>query len=217
MDSLLNEIVKRPNLSSIVKELQEMLEEEKKLRREFYNTITEDDKVEFINGEVIMHSPVRRIHGMTMIYLVKLISTFVDEYNLGETDAEKRMIELSRNSYEPDIVFFKKEKTRHFKDDQMLFPAPDLIIEILSPGTEKIDRGIKYEDYALHGVEEYWIVDPKRKTIEQYLLKRGKYILEFMGANGVITSKVLKGFSMNTKAAFNKKENIKALQELMKN
>jgi Uma2 family endonuclease len=52
----------------------------------------------------------------------------------------------------------------------MLFPAPDFVVEILSKGTARKDKGIKKEDYALHGVKEYWIIDPIKQTIEQYLL-----------------------------------------------
>jgi Uma2 family endonuclease len=125
------------------------------------------------------------------------------------------MVHLTRNSYEPDIVFFRKERARNFKAAQMLFPAPDLAVEILSPSTEKNDRGIKFDDYATHNVTEYWIINPAQKTIEQYLLQNNKYQLEFKGKNGIIASKAVKGFSINAKAVFNKAENIKALRELM--
>ena len=42
----------------------------------------------------------------------------------------------------------------------MLFPAPDFAVEVLSPSTQKNNRGIKFDDYALHNVSEYWIIDP---------------------------------------------------------
>ncbi|MFP5041881.1 Uma2 family endonuclease [Parasediminibacterium sp. JCM 36343] len=205
----------KPNLKFLVQELNQMILEEDKLRNDFYNIITEDDKAEFINGEVIMHSPVKRIHGNCMIMLSRLISAYVDLHELGEADAEKRMIALTRNSYEPDIVFFKSGKATQFKDNQMLFPAPDFIAEIISPSTEQNDRGIKFTDYALHGVEEYWLIDPQHQTVEQYLLEKDTYQLEFKGKNGIISSKAIKGFAINAKALFNKKENIAALQAIL--
>lgn len=215
MDSLIQELKQKPNLKMLVNELNQIIKEEKKLRNDFYNIITEDDKAEFINGEVIMHSPVRRDHGNTMVMLITLISTYANKYNIGEADAEKRMIALTRNSYEPDVVFFKKEKARLFKNDQMLFPAPDFIAEITSPSTEKYDRGVKFADYALHGVQEYWIIDANSKTVEQYLLHKDKYLLEFKGKNGELSSKAIKGFKVDVKAIFNKRENLKALQEII--
>ncbi|MCI9457599.1 MAG: Uma2 family endonuclease [Oscillospiraceae bacterium] len=56
--------------------------------------------------------------------------------------------------------------------------APNLIVEILSPGTQKNDRGYKKELYEKNGIEEYWIISPTEKTIEVYLLKNGKYWLD---------------------------------------
>lgn len=80
------------------------------------------------------------------------------------------MITLTRNDYEPDIVFFRSEQAALFQQDQLFFPAPDFVVEILSAKTANKDRGIKKQDYAAHGIWEYWIIDPDRQRIEQYLL-----------------------------------------------
>ena len=215
MEDLMKALKKRPDLKGIVESLQATLEEEGRLRQEFYNTIEEDDKAEFINGEVIMHSPVKLEHADCGRLLLNLLMNYAFKHDLGEAYPEKIMIQLTRNSYEPDIVFFGKEKAKDFKVGQMIFPAPDFIAEILSPSTEKNDRGIKFEDYALHNVTEYWLIDPAKNTIEQYLLQHNKYQLEFKGKNGIITSKAIKGFAINTKAVFNKIENMHALKQLM--
>ena len=55
--------------------------------------------------------------------------------------------------------------------------APDLVIEVLSPGTAKYDRGRKKDVYEQCGVREYWIVSTGDKSVEQYLLQDGKYEL----------------------------------------
>ena len=55
--------------------------------------------------------------------------------------------------------------------DNAIYGAPDLIVEVLSPGTEKRDRGYKKDLYERCGVREYWIVDPVSLTVEVYLLK----------------------------------------------
>ncbi len=215
MDTILMELKQRPNLKSLVQELNQYVQEEEKLRQAFYNQISEEYKAEFINGEIIIHPPARRIHGLIKVNLLVVINVFVDMHELGEGDGEKRMIELTRNSYQPDIVCFLNDKVAHFKDDQMLFPAPDFIVEILSPSTEKNDRGVKFVDYALHGVGEYWVIDPEEKTVEQFILQEGQYALALKAVSGTITSQVIQGFSIPVKAIFDKKENKLALQSIV--
>jgi Uma2 family endonuclease len=137
-------------------------------RANFYSLIKESEKAEYINGEAIFHSPVKLKHSRISANFSGLIYNHLKNKNTGgHLGIEKIMIELTRNSYEPDICFFRKELASTFTDDQMLFPTPDFIVEILSPSTEKIDREIKFMDYAQHGVKEYWIIDPDKETIEQ--------------------------------------------------
>lgn len=56
--------------------------------------------------------------------------------------------------------------------------APNLVVEVLSPGTAKKDRGYKKDLYERTGVREYWIVGPEARSIEVYLLTDGKYVLD---------------------------------------
>ncbi len=59
-----------------------------------------------------------------------------------------------------------------------IYGAPDLVVEVLSLGTKKRDRGYKKDLYEKSGVREYWLVDPDTKTIEVYLLTDGKFHLD---------------------------------------
>ena len=110
----------------------------------------------------------------------------------------------THNSYEPDICFWKKELSDKFTDDQMLFPAPTLVVEILSPSTQKNDRGIKFIDYARHGVEEYWLIDPLKKTFEQYLLDGQVFRLyKKLKNKGQIHAKTITDFNFQLEYIFN--------------
>jgi len=53
--------------------------------------------------------------------------------------------------------------------------APELIVEVISQSTASKDRGAKFKAYEKASVKEYWIVSPKEKSIDQYVLKNGKY------------------------------------------
>ncbi len=88
-------------------------------------------------------------------------------------------------------------------------------MEIVSKSTEKHDRGVKYDDYAAHGVKEYWIMDPSHQTVAQYLLIGKRYDLNFKGKEGEVESKVVKSFRIPVKALFDEKENLETLQKLM--
>ena len=196
------------------------MQEESKRRKAFYNWITEDVKAEFINGQIVIHSPVKRRHWNANDLLSSLLSFYVRIKKLGRIGTEKVMISLTRNDYEPDLVFFSQKKVATFKPDQVLFPAPEFIVEILSPKTAKIDRTTKKEDYALHGISEYWIVDPVKQRVEQYILPEGDrkeyFPAKIIQYGEIIESKAIAGFSINVAAIFDEEINLATLQQLMK-
>ena len=66
-----------------------LLEAEKKRRQQFYKEITDAEKVEFTNGEIVVHSPVMNEHNAVTKQLSRLISTYVDRNDLGETSIGK--------------------------------------------------------------------------------------------------------------------------------
>ncbi len=129
------------------------------------------------------------------------------------------MVALTRNDYEPDLVFFSKERYDTFREDQMLFHAPDFVVEILSKNTAAKDRGVKKIDYAAHGIQEYWIIDPINQVIEQYILflptDRTYSPPKYFGRADEIESRVIKGFSIPVIAIFDEAINLEVLQELM--
>jgi Uma2 family endonuclease len=210
------QILAMPNALIFLADLQTLLEKERAKRLHFYEVIDENKKMEFINGEIIFHSPVMMRHNTTTLLLATLVNTFAELTNQGFVGIEKVMISLTRNDYEPDICYFREEIAKTFSETTMQFPAPDWIVEVLSKSTEKNDRTIKFFDYAAHGVREYWIIDPNAKTIEQYHLKKGQYELVQKVKDGTISCIAMKGFSIPVRAVFYRKENIAALAELTK-
>ena len=204
-----------PRLPFYARQIQAVLKSEDQKRRDFYNQITEDDKAEFINGETIFHSPVKLRHNNASLNLLMLLRAYVMRHDLGLVGHEKIMISLTRNDYEPDICYFNKSKASQFKPDQMRFPAPDFVVEVLSDSTAVNDRGVKFEDYAAHDIAEYWIIDPGEETIEQYRLKNEAYELVVKVKTGQIDSFVIFGFSIPVRAVFDEQENGRALPQLL--
>jgi Uma2 family endonuclease len=215
METLVEQLMRSPRLPSYVQQLQALLLEERKKRELFYDQMSEQQKAEFINGEVIIHSPVKLKHSQASDNLFVLLSSYVKKHGLGLVGHEKLLIALTRNDYEPDICYFSQAKAVKLTADQTKFPAPDLIAEVLSLSTESVDRGVKLEDYAAHGVCEYWIVDPDDETIEQCLLEGEQYRLAVKVKEGIIQSAAVKGFELAVRAVFDSTEHLTALHAIM--
>lgn len=81
-----------------------------------------------------------------------------------------------RRTVQPDLLVVRAERTSIISE-RGVEGAPDLIVEILSPSTEKTDREIKRKLYASEGVGEYWLVDPAARTVEVLTLTRSGYDL----------------------------------------
>lgn len=95
----------------------------------------------------------------------------------------------------------------------MQFPAPDFVAEVLSPSTASNDRGIKYQDYESHGVQEYWIIDPNKQTVEQHILQGDTYELVLKASDGSVKSKAIDGFAIPIKAIFDEDANTDTLKK----
>ena len=214
---VIDQLIREPDFFERLEKLNAAALEEKALRKKFYETITEQVKVEFILGEVLFQSPARLRHVEASDNLFELLSVHAKLNDLGIVRHEKLLISLSRNDYEPDICFFTKERAASFTPGQMQFPAPDFIVEVLSDSTEERDRGIKMNDYAAHGVREYWLVHPEHHTVEVYLPtpEGGKFMPSGKYGSGVIESSVVTGFSIRVTAIFDRATNVLELRRMV--
>src|SRR5262249_21166951 len=135
MTAAVEQLLQSPRLPAFVEELQRVLVEERARRERFYDEINEDTKAEFINGQVVMQSPATYAHVTAVKLLSLLLHTYVERHGLGYIGTEKMLVTLPRNDYEPDICFFGRTKATQLQVDQLKFPAPDFIAEVLSPTT----------------------------------------------------------------------------------
>ncbi len=218
MTDLAAQILESPNAPQIIQQVQAVLNEEQNRRRAFYEWMDEDMKAEFINGEIVVHSPALHKHNVVVLRLGMLLSAFVDTHALGIVTVEKALVELTRNSYEPDICYFGPAKAATIQPDLLYYPAPDLVVEVLSKSTKKNDREIKFEDYATHGVAEYWIIDPTRQTVELFMLDADLEAYALSGLFRVgqtVSSQHLAGFSIPVKAIFDAGANMTTLRAML--
>ena len=107
------------------------------------------------------------------------------------------------NVLQPDVLFFREDR-RHLLDQWSVARIPpDLAVEILSPSTQTRDRRAKKEILQRFRVPEYWIVDPKRNTLEIYVLRDRVYELAIAaGEHETIVSPTLPNLSIETDRVF---------------
>jgi NADH:ubiquinone oxidoreductase subunit C len=115
MDAVLKDILESPRLHDYVNELQQYLLEEDSKRKAFYQNMRDDEKVEFINGEVVYHSPAKYKHTQLVENIASVLTRFVRKNNLGQVLREKALVKLRRNDFEPDVCFFRKEISDAFE------------------------------------------------------------------------------------------------------
>ncbi len=215
LNQLIEPLLRCPLLPVAVEQLVEAIRTETTRRERSYDEMTPEEKVEFIEGEVVLHSPAKNRELDVTTSILQLLDTFVEVNGLGVVQSEKCLCTFPRNDYEPDIVFFGPDKAAGFAPETMKFPVPDFVVEVLSDSAEGGDRGVKFEDYAANGVGEYWIVDTEAEVVEQYILTGEDYELALKSSSGQISSHVISGFCADIVAFFDVDRNLQALQKLL--
>ena len=114
-------------------------------------------------------------HQSVSARLVTFLVTHVEFAGLGRVFAAPVDVELTPDTVvQPDIVVVLSASLDRITPSRII-GAPDLVVEILSPGTAGYDRREKQDAYARAGVGEYWIVDPGAQTVELLTLDQGRY------------------------------------------
>ena len=146
------------------------------LTYEDYCALPDDGKRhEILGGELYMTPSPSVGHQRVAGNLFVALRTFVTDRGTGEVFVAPVDVILERTSVVvPDLLFVGRDRAGIVTDRGVEGP-PDLIVEILSPGTERRDRVEKAQLYARHGVRHYWLVDPDARSLEAFELSGGTY------------------------------------------
>ncbi len=135
-------------------------------------TAGDSNHYELLNGRVVMNPPAGYPHGKVGNRVQVLLGTFASQRGAGEVFDSSQGFELpSGDTVEPDHSFVSKERWTATTPvvGQFLRVVPDLIVEVLSTRTASQDRGEKKAIYERNGVREYWLVDPRARTMLVFL------------------------------------------------
>ncbi|HZH36917.1 MAG TPA: Uma2 family endonuclease [Flavisolibacter sp.] len=156
---------------------------------EVFESLPEGTLCQVINNELIMSPAPSSRHQQILRDIFRQIDKHVLSNQLGEVLFAPVDVYLDEeNVYQPDIVFISNQQIHILQEK--INGAPDLIVEILSPGSDKYDKKEKKAVYERSGVKEYWIVDPHTKNTTGYQLQ-GEHYLEMPAGEGRIQSALL--------------------------
>jgi Uma2 family endonuclease len=162
---------------------------------EFVAWCDEDTKAEWVDGEVIVHSPSNVKHVDLAGFLNFIMRGFVISRELGVVYGPELQVRfgLLRRRRVPDLLFVAKERLDLIKTTEVE-GAPDLIVEIVSPDSLARDWREKYLEYEAAGVREYWVIDPMAQRVEGYVLEEDRRYALIEETDGCVPSTVLPGF-----------------------
>ena len=127
-----------------------------------------DDQMrhELIDGEHFVSPSPGTPHQLIVWNLVAILGPFLRSNPVGTALAGPFDIKLSLFTVlVPDLVYFTAERFARVVNEKHATAAPDLVVEILSPGTRRRDKGRKRAVYDREGVREYWMVDPEARSV----------------------------------------------------
>jgi Uma2 family endonuclease len=161
---------------------------------EFEAWCDEDVKAEYVDGEVIVHSPLSTRHSDAVWFVGYLLKTIVQQHDLGRVLGPEVQVRLRPGLRRvPDLLFVAKARADRIQPT-LIEGAPDLIVEIVSPDSVERDWREKYLEYQTAGVGEYWVVDLEYQRVAVYWLdEQGRYQAASV-EEGVYRSQVLPGF-----------------------
>ncbi len=162
---------------------------------EYLSDPTIEENTEWVDGEVIPMMSVSSTHAEVTNFISTTLTLYAGARNLGRVYSGPFQMKLDRGRA-PDVMFIRAESLGRVNRLFLDGPA-DLVIEIISEGTESIDRGDKFFEYQRGGVPEYWIIDPDREVAEFYLLDaKGVYRASYVPVDGTFASPALDGMQL---------------------
>ena len=175
-----------------------------KFTYEDYRTAPPDKRYELLDGELLLTPAPNLKHQRLQLRLGMRLAQFIEERGLGELFFAPCDVVLSNTDVvQPDLLFVSRERQYLLSGGDNVRGAPDLVVEILSPGTAERDRGYKRTLYARHGVKEYWLVDPAAETVWIHTLRNGSPgLAHTSGREQTLPSPLLAGFELDLDAIF---------------
>jgi Uma2 family endonuclease len=155
------------------------------------------DRHELFYGELVVSPSPAFAHQVISANIYSRLERFVQEGGVGRAFYAPIDVMIAPDTVlTPDIIYIARDRVSNI-GGQTINEPPDLVIEILSPGSPHRDLHAKRDLYARFGVKEYWIVDPKEQSVTVLALTGGHYDRVPAGKDGSIRSRLLPDFTIS--------------------
>ena len=170
---------------------------------EFARIPNDDYHYELVEGRVVRVSPPGSRHAVLATRIASLLHHHVTTHRLGAvmTSGGVKLAANPDTVREPDIAFVRQEQIPETGVPDGFWPgAPDLAVEIKSPGDRTSEISAKIDDYLARGVRLVWVVDPKKKTVT---IHAPRSALVTLGVEDILDAgDVVPGFSCPVRPVF---------------
>jgi Uma2 family endonuclease len=169
-----------------------------------YAALSDDGhRYEIVDGVLYMAPSLNEWHQTTAGRLFRYLSTYIEDTGLGRVYIAPFDVELGPKTVVQPDVFVILNANRNKITFSHIIGAPDLVVEVSSPGTVGYDREKKQRAYARAGVPEYWIADPWSRTVEVLTWEEGGYrSLGVFEGKAVLPSQVVLDFPVHVEQFF---------------
>jgi Uma2 family endonuclease len=164
------------------------------------------NRYEIIDGELLVTRAPHWDHQNAILNLSVALVTWSRSTGLGRVSVTPGVIFTDDDNVIPDLVWISNDRLARVLDESgHLLAAPELVVEVLSAGTdnERRDREVKRKLYAIRGVQEYWIIDWRRQQIEIFRRDlHGLPLVATLFSSDVLTSPLLPDFQQSVAEVF---------------
>ncbi len=161
-------------------------------------------RYEVIDGVLYMTPSPMEWHQRAASRLATYLTIHVEFAGLRRVYPTFDVVLTPKNVVEPDILVILNNNLAKITNSHVA-GGPDLVVEIASPSTAKLDRTKKYDLYAQAGAREYWIIEPKEYTIEVLTLEGSTYsLVGVFSGDDLLPSKVVLGFPVSVRKIFDR-------------
>ena len=167
--------------------------------------LPDTERYDIVDGELYVSKQPHWQHQFACVRISMFLQMWSDQTQLGMVNFAPGVF-TDDNDVVPDLVWISQEQLEiALQADGKLHSSPELVIEVLSPGSgnERRDREVKLKLYSRRGAQEYWIVNWQQQRLEIYRRQEGVLTLDkTLGVADTLLSPLLPGFSCQVSQIF---------------